>query len=516
MKRKSDESAFEFRKRKKADKLRKEHMYDYEKNYWKNDSAQATRQNKNRIENFDALPIYIDSLFGHKSMMDKLGLFGSGDYNENPQRERTWGEFGTQALAGASGAALGFIQMNVPGAIIGGTLGARAAAPDLEDVMDVDVAQNKLLSLMPGTYQGKFALSKEASSKGLRDKYQKKGAVYITENFGTLADADICYIGHSTYNSDCIRHAIGHAMLRKLFKKGTGLDISTPYEELPLKDLVPSSGPTAYKITYQTRDGNGGVSNYTHDINNDETLETLLFKASGGFSLWDNLNECLTIKNPQVVEYVYLFSHDNVLAYRLDMTKEVLHIAMSSHMVIQNRTKAASDGSASTTQVDAQPLKGPVFEFSVAVPKLKSSEPVLLNVTDTNGLILIRSNQLGGTNPLSYREPPVKATFQNVVKSGYTRLNPGALKSMTTGIDCTGYYANVLYKLRLQDDEGVVRRAYGKSQMACFEEELNSGSANNISLSYECQHIAGAEYITTFKSNMQPGYQAFAVNNVPA
>lgn len=507
MKRKSDESAFEFRKRKKADKLRKEHMYDYEKNYWKNDSAQATRQNKNRIENLMA------TAGGGAVAPSAISTFN------------TISEFapGIEGMFMGAAEAEGLASAMTIGAGIG-TGGAVAAAAGLgylagmaiESLMDVDVAPNKLLSLMPGTYQGKFALSKVASSKGLRDKYQKKGAVYITENFGTLADADICYIGHSTYNSDCIRHAIGHAMLRKLFKKGTGLDISTPYEELPLKDLVPSSGPTAYKITYQTRDGNGGVSNYTHDINNDETLETLLFKASGGFSLWDNLNECLTIKNPQVVEYVYLFSHDNVLAYRLDMTKEVLHIAMSSHMVIQNRTKAASDGSASTTQVDAQPLKGPVFEFSVAVPKLKSSEPVLLNVTDTNGLILIRSNQLGGTNPLSYREPPVKATFQNVVKSGYTRLNPGALKSMTTGIDCTGYYANVLYKLRLQDDEGVVRRAYGKSQMACFEEELNSGSANNISLSYECQHIAGAEYITTFKSNMQPGYQAFAVNNVPA
>jgi len=210
---------------------------------------------------------------------------------------------------------------------------------------------------------------------------------------------------------------------------------------------------------------------------------------------------------------VYLFSHDNVLAYRMDMSKEVVHIAMSSHIVIQNRTKGATDGSASTTQVDVQPLKGPVYEFSVAIPKLKNGLPVVLQQSDVNGLILVRNGQLGGSDVTAYKEPLVKGAFQNVVKSGYTRLNPGALKSMTVGTDCKAYYGNLLFKLRFNEDAGVVKRAFGKSQMALLEEELNSGSANNITLGYECQHIAGAELVTTVKSNIQPGYSAVAINN---
>jgi len=507
MKRKEGESSFEFRQRVKKAKYKRAHQYDEEKAYWdryhKNESKRATEQNRNLIHD----------LFGHKSMVDKLSVFGTGDVNQNPQRERTWSEFGRQAVATAAGATLGFINMNVPGAIIGGTFASRAAAPDLEDIMNADSTQN-ILNLMPGTYQGKFALSKKASTKGLRDKYQKKGGVFIVENYGSVSDPDLCYIGHSTYNTECIRHSIGYAILRKLFKKGAGCDISTPYEVLPLKSHN-ASGVNAFKIIYHCRDTDGTEFNYGHDIDAAESLHTLLFKNAGGFCLYDFLNSALLDNNAQIIEDIFLYSHDNVLAGRLDMSKEVLNIAMSSHMVIQNRTKGAGEtGATVTTAIDVQPLKGPVYEFSIPIPKLKSDVPFIFNSTDINGLFLLRANQLTPAGAItSYREPPVKNAFQSVVKSGYARLNPGALKSMTVGCDVSGYFSNVLHKLRFSQDTGRVKFAYGKSQLACFEEELNSGSLNNITVSYECQHIAGAELVTTVKSNMQPGYSAGPVNN---
>lgn len=509
MKRKEGESSFEFRQRVKKAKYKKKHQYDQEKAYWnrfhKNASKRATEQNRNLIHD----------LFGHNSVVDRMSIAGTGDVNQNPQRERTWSEFGRQAAAGAAGAALGFINMNVPGAMIGGTLAARAAAPILEDMAVGDSTQNNL-SLMPGTYQGKFALSKNKSTQGLRDKYQKNGGVFIVENYGTVADPDLCFIGHSTYNSECIRRAIGLAMLRKLFKKGVGLDITSPVEELPLKNLNPDSGPNIYKILYQVRTANNVTTNYTHNIANDESLTTLVLKTENGFCLYDNLFFSMSDDNPAILDYVYLYEHDDHLVYRLDLSKEVLNIAMSSHIVIQNRTKGATDGSTSTTQIDVQPLKGPVYQFSVAVPKLKSGTPFPLNITDNNGLILVRNGQLGGTDIEAYKEPLVKGAFQNVVKSGYTRLNPGALKSMTVGADFNGYFGQVMYKLRTIQASGLQKYAYGKSQMVILEEELNSGSTNNITVSYECQHIAGAEFVTTYKSNMQPGYSAVAINNLPA
>jgi len=256
MKRKSDESAFEFRKRKKADKLRKEHMYDYEKDYWKNESKQATRENKYRISNLMATVGGGAVAPGAVNTFNTISKFAPGIEGMFVGAAEAEGLATAITLGGAIGS--------------GGAVAAAAGLGYLVgNMMDVDVAQNKLLSLMPGTYQGKFALSKNASTKGLRDKYQKTGGVYIVENYGTLVDPDLCFIGQSTYNTECIRRAVGYAMLRKLFRKGCGIDITSPYEELPIKDLVPSSGPNAYKISYTTRSSNGVISNFTHDIAND-------------------------------------------------------------------------------------------------------------------------------------------------------------------------------------------------------------------------------------------------------
>lgn len=203
------------------------------------------------------------------------------------------------------------------------------------------------------------------------------------------------------------------------------------------------------------------------------------------------------------------------LEYQMDLKKEILSVAMSSHMVIQNRTKTAT-GQESITQIDVQPLKGPVYEFSIGVPKLKAESPIVLNQMFNTGVILGRASEFGGTDVVAYKEPPVKNAFQKCVKSGYVRLNPGALKSMTIGSDIKGYFENVLFKLRYTAQNTQTKNCHGKSQMVCFEEELNSGSANNITVSYECQHIAGAQLTTTSNPNMQPGYSQSVLNNLPA
>lgn len=514
MKRKEGESSFEFRQRVKKAKYKRAHQYDQEKQYWRN-----VRENQRRgIENLFARAGAASSSGAAAynaaqlaPVVSRLPAVAEGLlFNPYaPVAAEVVGEL-LPALGTTLGAGLG-------GAVaVAGALGyAAGGAVDavVGNLMQVDSTQN-ILNLMPGTYQGKFALSKKASTKGLRDKYQKKGGVFIVENYGSVTDPDLIYIGHSTFNTECIRHAIGYAILRKLFKKSVGCDISTPYEVLPLKTHN-ASGVNAFKIVYHCRDTDGTEFNYGHDIDASESLQTLLLKNSGGFCMYDFLNSALFDNNAQIMEDVLLYSHDDKLAGRLDMSKEVLNVAMSSHMVVQNRTKGASEAAATvTTAIDVQPLKGPVYEFSIPIPKLKSDVPFLFNSTDVNGLFLLRANQLTpGGAITAYKEPPVKNAFQNVIKSGYTRLNPGALKSMTVGCDISGYFANVLHKLRFSQDTGRVKFAYGKSQLVCFEEELNSGSLNNITVSYECQHIAGAELITTVKSNMQPGYSAGPVNN---
>jgi len=377
------------------------------------------------------------------------------------------------------------------------------------DSMFTQTEIESIQSLMPGTYQGKFQLSAKKAFKGLRDQYQKNGAVYIVENFGAVADPDLIYIGHSTWNQECVLKAVGCAILRKLFKYGCRIDPQTIYEVLSLT-AIDTSAADVFQIIVEVRTANGTPAVFTNQIPANSSLDTLNTLCLNGIivsQLKDN--------NPSIIQKIYLYRGTHLL-HQMDFEKEVLHLAMSSHMVIQNRTKSAATGSTSTDLIDTQPLKGPVYEFSIGVPKMKADTPIALNSMENQGIVLVRTAQFGGTDVTAYKEPPVRKLFQNCIKSGYVRLNPGALKSMTIGSDIKGYINNVIYKLRFNTQDTQTKQCYGKSQLACFEEELNSGSANNITVNYECQHVAGASLITTKNLNMQPGYSAAAINNVPA
>lgn len=69
------------------------------------------------------------------------------------KRQRTWGEFGKQVAAGTSGAALGFIIDNVPGAVIGAKKAWDYTAPDLEKdnitQLHVKVEEPKVTTFKP-------------------------------------------------------------------------------------------------------------------------------------------------------------------------------------------------------------------------------------------------------------------------------------------------------------------------------------------------------------------------------
>lgn len=513
VKRKADESAFEFRQRKKRYKYKKDHQYDDEQNYWKNASKQATRQARSGIQ----------SLFEGAGLAGGLAAAGSGVVRAGAAVNSILESVYMPAIVEAVGTdALG-VAMAGAGTLTSGAIplvaGAGVLAGQAIGSLFTQNTESLAASIMPGTYQGKFAMSAQKQFKGLRDKYQKKGGVYIIENFGTVSDPDLVYIGHSTFNRGCVAYSICYALLRKLFRVGLNLDVASPYEELPLINTTPDSGPNGFEIIYRTRDSDGNVLDYVYTIANDQSLHTLSITASGGFSLFDNITDSMTLSNPRCIEKVFLYEKGGAelrLVYQMDMAKEVVSLAMSSHMVIQNRTKSGQDGSPSTTNVDVQPLKGPVFEFSVGVPKIKADTPLPLNQIGDSGCILVRAGQFGGTDTTAYREPPTKKLFQNVVKSGYTRLNPGALKSMTIGCDMRGYFTNLFQRLSFNYENTQLKRAFGKSQLVAFEEEMNSGSAYLITVSYECQHIAGCEFTTTYSPNLQPGYDAGQINNNPA
>ena len=409
--------------------------------------------------------------------------------------------------------------ITVGGAI--GTGGAVAAAAGVGYLVGSAInsmfTQTEIEStFMPGTYQGKFKLSAGAAFKGLRDQYQKQGCCFIIETFGAVADPDLVYIGHSSWNAAAVINAIAGALLRKLFRVGCRLDPQTTYEVLSLSS-PDASGSAGFIINYEWRLAAGGETRVAVVIPANSSIDTLINYVAPGpiaISLYNLISSQLKDNNPSILTKIRLYQ-ENHLLYEMNLEKEVLHLAMSSHMVVQNRTKSVS-GSSSTDLIDTQPLKGPVYEFTIGTPKIKAETPIRLNQMENEGIILARASQFGGSDVTAYKEPPVKKLFQNCNKSAYVRLNPGALKSMTVGADMKGYFNNVLFKLRYNTQDTQTKQCFGKSQLVCLEEELNSGSANNISVHYECQHIAGASLVTTKNGNMQPGYAASEVNNVPA
>jgi len=171
-------------------------------------------------------------------------------------------------------------------------------------------------------------------------------------------------------------------------------------------------------------------------------------------------------------------------------------------------------GTASTTQVDAQPIKGPVFEFST-IPKTKQAGVGPLNLVNDSGVMLFRKGQLSGSDNTAWAEPPVRKAFHNVVKSAYVRLPPGQLKDMNVTKEWEGYFEKVLLKWRITEETtaSVLNNCPGKSQIVFLEEELNSGSENPIVVAYETQHTIGCQFTTGSSPNMQPTYTAAVYNN---
>lgn len=513
VKRKSDESAFEFRKRKKKLAYKKEHQYDAERSYWKEQNSKAYKVQKGLIGDLFA---GVNAAKEVRSVVSSLeAAEAAGALEVIP------GMFGGTAEAVALGESIagGVVLGGVAGAAIGGAALGYLAGEVIGSLFTQNSQSTVVGRLMPGTYQGKIQLSAGNSFKGLRDKYQKKGACSILENYGTVADPDIVFIGQSSWNTECFAHSVGLAMLRKLFRVGIKVDVKTPYEELPLINTNPDSGPNGYVIVYETRNAAGTITTATYPILNNKNLSQLVLETGGGFNLFNNITNCLVNNDPPLLFKIFLYQQNNNntesrLVHKLDLEKEIVSVAMTSHMVIQNRTKSSA-GSTDTLQVDAQPLKGPVYEFSSGVPKMKEDSPWPLQTLNNSGLILIRNAQFNVEDQVAYKEPLVKKSFQNVTKNAYVRLSPGALKSMTIGSDIRGYYHKVLYKCRLISTDTIVQ-CYGKSQLAMFEEELNSGSANNITIQYEAQHIVGADFTTTYNPNMAPTFGSVAINNVPA
>lgn len=413
------------------------------------------------------------------------------------------------------------------------SLGPAAAALAITGAIVYDLFSQKtitdttttILPIMSVAYGGGLRKTTGKNAIAVRNKYQKTGAVVISEITGSVADPDMVGLGHVTWNIEAVAKSIHHAILRKLFRR-LGCIIETPYADFELSNINPdTSGPNNVRLSIEALDVNGTPTISTINIPVNCTLELLYSGGSwSGTSLAAVISNMLLIGNPPVLQKVYLFyvnSADTTqagdrLAAMICMKHEKLDLTVNAHTVIQNRTKS-DGGSNFNNQIDAQPLKGPVFQFS-GIPKTKIGGMYPLNTASVSGVYLFRKNELGVVDRLSFAEPPIRKEFNNCTQSGYARIAPGILKDMEASKYWSGYFDSLTMKWRTAAKyatPNLMSYVPGIAQIIFLEEEMNSGSLNNIDVHYETQHTVGCSLTTTYAPNMAPVYGASVINNLP-
>jgi len=366
-------------------------------------------------------------------------------------------------------------------------------------------------------YVGKFKKPKKGGKVSLP---KKLGCVLSVEQYGAINDPDLVSIGHSTFPFKSVVRAICYAILRKILKKAINFDGNDLDQEIPAFDYNDAKQGV---ITFIWKDEvSGTISRGDLELSNNDTIRILAEKANSGdftntlFSQMYNKLDNEAVWHTRTLERVMFIKPirsgisiiDQVVLVDMNMLNEVIKLSVSSNIKIQNRTLSVG-GSADTDRVDAQPVKGTLLKFK-GLPKLKnmhvgaglfSQKYITSGTTSEASMILVRGAEL----PSGHLEPKVKQDWQNCYAQSNVSLQPGEIKSSKLTMK-KGAYFNNFFKA-VQTVTGVpsagnrnISSIPGYSQVFFFEELLNSGSTNKITLNYE-QQLYISCYLITGRSN---------------
>lgn len=369
-----------------------------------------------------------------------------------------------------------------------------------------------------GIYKGRFRRGRKSAGKFVKQdtKFASMGMLRNLECYGTTTDADCVYVGHSTYAPFDIAEVIAAAVLRKLLKK-VGFNPESYTQEIPIRSTTDARG-MRLTWTIVTQNSTTNVENYDF-VDNDTLFSVTIAAASGGVSFKDRIQQFMdgTWTNGERIQSVALYYVDAgtttnyLLAAELNMDRERLQVYVRSELTIQNRTKGATATGEDSDRVDSQPLKGMSYLLAGGVPKTIDQAYNQLNRTWTvAGVILSKAANLPG----AYKEPPLPKTFTNCKKSRKQSLQPGDIRKSVLVHNYAGMFNTMIcQKLKSEDTivTGTPNRRYtgyapGKSEVFAFEEILNTGSTNLITVAYECDKKLGA-CLTTMKAPiMKPDY----------
>lgn len=457
--------------------------------------------------------------------------YASGNYRRN--RPTSWQRAGVRTLAVASGAQLGFIQGNVPGAVAGGVLAGRAydathQDEGFESLTRVEQSFTKKYN-MPGKYVGSFRKPKKYGMSN-DDYFLKKGFLAGYETFGKVTDSHCVYVQHSTYDVPQLHLTIVTAMLRKALAK-CGLAIVDRNGVLPLQGPGNALG---YRFEYASLDPTTQVALVS------------AYETSAGDSLrsivagWNNVNNpsseietFLKNQHPRMPHYLAIYALTTGSAHRLltmlHLNNEVLDIQWMSQIVVQNRTvgDTATATDLNIERLDNQPLVGTIFEFN-SEPKLKFHDTSVATEvgqhfqnTSPTGLKLFGSQSF--TLPAgfvdNFQNSPSPSIWSNCIKKTKVVLQPGDMKTSTLHHTMKGKMNILLPKLRLEQATGtnvltgLVGGVKTKTQLLVLEEKMRTAGSNPITLHYERKITCGV-VLTTKKQNLAifPSFVTFPTN----
>ena len=371
-----------------------------------------------------------------------------------------------------------------------------------------------------GVYAGKFKKTKKIK-RTIEQKCLSSGAHRTMEQYGTFSDPDCVYIHHSTSHFDEIAKVMNACLLRKIFDKAN-FKITNILNEIantnPTGGLNQPENSSGIKIVLTCRNAiTGDYTNYFYNTLDNQSFKDICLAWTDmefrfiDYMRGDNKDEIykLAIYRLDVAGVTGELSNWRLGAemYLEDISVE-LHLA--SNLVIQNRTKAANvttDDGNLLERVDTQPLKGYIYDFKHADPRVRHSggvlgspasnqTNVLFNSTTEAGIQIIRGAEYVGA-----AEPFDPKYFANISKSSSIKLQPGEMKRTSFSHKFSGKLVNVMKRLRVaRRIGGILSGVEGKCQMIALEELLRTPSANKITIAYERELKTGC----IVKENRRP------------
>jgi len=478
-------------------------------------------------------------------------------------------------VAGASGAVLGFIEGDVPGAYTGYQLGKRAYNFfTKKNSMPPAATRRRNSVTLPRTQKrvGQYTAPKRKPNrlnpknrkrvKTVKKKYSKgvnmgkfkkpvkvaksfeatslKNGYHLTkELYGQVDDTDCVNIWHSNFIAFQAAKVLTGALLRSLFRKA-GIEIGNQEQEIPLLSTISSAG---FRIGYTNRNPVDAAltTDYYPIVENSAFWSVVDGHMAAGRMGNQFLQYMLDVAENWKEPYTLgLYSGTGVdsgtdtrLHALITLQDEFIVYQAMSTLTVQNRTAGSSAVNAdfNADRIDNQPIKGYLYEFKNGDPRLKTSmgsntgiawnRDFLYNTGDLEGIRTFRGSNLPTIGSKLMAEPVQATIWKNIHASSKVFLEPGHMKKATIVSMYKHRLAEMLKKFRI-DVSGVPvgvnpgtcysKLSSHKSQLVSLEEVLHTPSTNLVTCLWEAENKVGAyTYTQKLKGVLKSEYSTAEV-----